>query len=162
MTNLIHTASTCPSLQTNAESRTKAFVLVSVHCRFYTRTCTIHVNIIIRGQGINLLRFRSSHFSFNFFVFRNFDTVSHSSQYCQSPQVLSFCRTFAPSKAQSGLKNRISYYSSRLVRHTRSDSEKLQTFRTILLPLHSRPSSPRNIGFFATKCVYNPEEWNLQ
>ena len=110
MNNPVHTASTC-SFRAKAESRKKIFVRVSEHCRFYTKKCTINVNIILRGQGINLLRFRSNHISLNFFVFRNFDTVTDSPKYCQSTRVLSFCRTYASNKAQSGLKNRISYDS---------------------------------------------------
>jgi hypothetical protein len=151
MRNLIHTASTYHSFQTKAESRTKVFLRISAHCRFYTKTCTININKILSGQGINLLRFRSNHISLNFFVFRNFDRVSESSKYCQSARVLSFCRRFASKKAKSALKNRISYDSSLLVCQTGSNSKKLQTFRTIVLPLPSRPSSPRNFGFFATK-----------
>jgi len=135
MRNVIHTASTYHSFRTNAESRTKVFVRVSVHCRFYTETRTIHVNITLRAQGINLLRFRSNQTSFNFFLFRNCDTLSDSSKYCQSARVLSFCRTFASNKTQSGLKNRISHDSSLLVCRTGSSSEKLQTFHTIVLPL---------------------------
>jgi hypothetical protein len=93
MRNLIHTVSTCHSFRTNAESRTKVFVFVSVLYRVYTKmTCTINVNIILRGQGIKSLRFRSSHISINFFVFLNFDTVSNSSKYFQSARVISCCR----------------------------------------------------------------------